>query len=105
MTVPVHSTGAASWLTELLWVAPAKVAGTWRLPTGELRFEQKFQMVSGSSRTEVRTVEIEKGRLRGNQISFRAGDACATGNVDSTTMTGVARTPRGAVDLSATLTR
>src|SRR5687768_6480000 len=37
-----------SWCTALLYIVPAKVGGTWRLPHGELTLEQKFQMVSGT---------------------------------------------------------
>ncbi|MCL2670327.1 MAG: class I SAM-dependent methyltransferase, partial [Syntrophaceae bacterium] len=30
-----------------LWIVPAKVEGSWRLPDGELRITQTFQMLSG----------------------------------------------------------
>ena len=96
-----------TWCTSLLWIVPAKIEGTWRLATGELwlRLDQTFQMVSGTLQTETRTIPIEDGRLRGTEIRFRAGDTRYTGRVDDTTMTGVAQTPSGAVDWSATLTR
>ena len=35
-----------NWCTSLLYIVPAKVAGTWRLPQGELTLEQKFQVIS-----------------------------------------------------------
>ena len=65
-----------TWCTSLLWVVPAKVEGTWRLSDGELSLwlAQTFQMVSGTLRTERGTIPIEDGRLRGAEISFRAGD-------------------------------
>ena len=96
-----------TWCTSLLWVVPAKVEGTWRLSDGELSLwlAQTFQMISGTLRTERGTIPIEDGRLRGTQISFRAGDTRYTGSVDDTTMTGIAQTPNGAVHWSATLTR
>ena len=96
-----------TWCTSLLWIVPAKIEGTWRLAKGELwlRLDQTFQMVSGTLQTETRTIPIEDGRLRGTEIRFRAGDTRYTGRVDDTTMTGVAQTPSGAVDWSATLTR
>jgi len=96
-----------TWCTSLLWVVPAKVEGTWRLSDGELSLwlAQTFQMVSGTLRTERGTIPIEDGRLRGAEISFRAGDTRYTGSVDDTTMTGIAQTPNGAVNWSATLTR
>src|SRR5207344_1449998 len=37
-----------AWCTALLYIVPAKVAGTWQLPQGELTLEQKFQAVSGN---------------------------------------------------------
>src|SRR5689334_1355645 len=37
-----------TWCTALLYVVPANVAGTWRLPHGELKLEQKFQTLWGS---------------------------------------------------------
>ena len=94
-----------TWCTSLLWVVPAKVEGTWRLSEGELSLDQRFQMVSGTLRTETGTIPIEDGRLRGTEIRFRAGDSRYTGSVDDTTMSGVAQTPSGAVNWSATLTR
>lgn len=96
-----------TWCTSLLWVVPAKVEGTWRLSDGELSLwlAQTFQMVSGTLRTERGTIPIEDGRLRGAEISFRAGDTRYTGSVDDTTMTGIAQTPNGTVNWSATLTR
>jgi len=96
-----------TWCTSLLWIVPAKVEGTWRLSGGELalRLAQTFQMISGTLRTETRTIPLEDGRLRGTEIRFRAGDTRYTGRVDDTIMTGVAQTPSGAVGWSATLTR
>ena len=96
-----------TWCTALLWVVPAKVEGIWRLSEGELslRLDQKFQMVSGTLRTQTGTIPIEDGRLRGAEIRFRAGDTRYTGSVDDTTMAGVARTPSGTVGWSATRTR
>jgi SAM-dependent methyltransferase len=96
-----------TWCTSLLWIVPAKIEGTWRLSDGarSLRLAQTFQLVSGMLQTETGTIPIEDGRLRGTEIQFRAGDTRYTGSVDTTTMHGVAQTPSGSVDWSATLTR
>ena len=96
-----------TWCTSLLWIVPAKVEGTWRLSGGELalRLAQTFQMVAGTLGTETGTIPIEDGQLRGTEINFRAGDTRYTGHVDDTTMSGIAQTPSGAVNWSATLTR
>ena len=62
-----------SWCTGLLWIVPAKAGGTHKIPQGELTLKQQFQMLSGSLRTtEGRTVPVE-GRVRGEDISFKAG--------------------------------
>jgi hypothetical protein len=62
-----------SWCTALLWIVPAKVAGTHKTPQGELTLKQQFQMLTGTLRTaEGRTVPVE-GRVRGEEVSFKAG--------------------------------
>ncbi len=94
-----------TWCTSLLWIVPARVQGAWRLGPGELRLDQQFQMLTGSLRVDGRTMPIEVGRLRGTEISFRVGATSYTGRVRGTTMTGVARTPNGAVDWNATRSR
>lgn len=84
-----------TWCTSLLWIVPAKVAGTWRTDTGELVFEQRFQEVSGELRTPDGTVPVTGGRLRGEEIGFEAGGVSYTGRVAGSTMSGTARTPAG----------
>ncbi|MGB5080258.1 MAG: SAM-dependent methyltransferase, partial [Burkholderiales bacterium] len=56
-----------------LWIVPAKVAGDYRLPQGDLVLRQKFQMLSGTLSAGGRTYELEGGRVRGEEITFRAG--------------------------------
>jgi SAM-dependent methyltransferase len=63
---------ATSWCTALFWIVPAKVAGTHKLPQGELVLKQEFQMLSGSLRTEGKTFALE-GKVRGEEITFKAG--------------------------------
>ena len=41
----------SSWCTALLWIVPAKVAGTHKIPQGELTLKQQYQMLSGTLRT------------------------------------------------------
>lgn len=60
------------------WVVPAKLGGNWQsqLPVSgkpqvyEFRFEQKYQMISGSARVNGRTVQMQNARLRGAELSF-----------------------------------
>jgi hypothetical protein len=77
-----------SYCTALLWIVPAKVAGTWQLPQGELALKQTFQMVSGTIRSGNVSTPITNGRLRGDQISFTAAGAQYTGRVNGNVMEG-----------------
>ena len=61
-----------SWCTALFWIVPARVAGQYKLPQGELTLKQSFQMLSGTLRTGERTVPIH-GKVRGEEIVFTAG--------------------------------
>ena len=63
----------SSWCTALLWIVPAKVAGTHALPQGELVLKQQFQMLSGTLSTGGKTFVISDGRVRGEAVSFSAG--------------------------------
>jgi hypothetical protein len=73
-----------SWCTALLWYVPAKVAGTWTLPQGQLTLQQNYQLVSGS----VNGAAIANGRLMGADISFTAGGVQYTGRVSGNSMKG-----------------
>lgn len=77
-----------SWCTSLLYIVPAKVAGTWRLPNGELRLEQKFQILTGTLSSGGARTPLTNGRLRGNQISFMVGGASYAGHVNGDKMSG-----------------
>lgn len=77
-----------SYCTVMLWIVPAKVAGTWQLPQGQLVLKQTFQMISGTIRSGNVSTPITNGRLRGDQISFTAGGAQYTGRVNGNVMDG-----------------
>jgi precorrin-6B methylase 2 len=61
-----------SWCTALLWIVPAKVAGTHRLPQGEVTFKQQFQMLSGTLRAEGKSYALQ-GKVNGEEVVFKAG--------------------------------
>ena len=88
--------------TALLWVVPAPVAGTWKLPEGELVLEQQFQMVTGTLRTSSGTVAIEEGRLRGVGLAFRVGGTSYAGRVRGDVITGTADAGARAIGWRAT---
>jgi hypothetical protein len=74
----------SAWCTVLLWIVPAKVEGTWKMPQGDLTLKQNFQMLSGT----LGTAPIAEGRLRGEEISFKVGDTQYTGRVKGNAMEG-----------------
>jgi SAM-dependent methyltransferase len=71
-TASVGSGCESSWCTALLWIVPARVGGTWKVPQGELTLKQEFQKLSGTLRTEGRTVPVE-GKVNGEEVLFKAG--------------------------------
>jgi SAM-dependent methyltransferase len=77
-----------TWCTALLYVVPARVAGTWRLPQGELTLQQKFQKVSGTLSSGGTSTPIADGRLRGDRLSFTAGGASYEGRVNGEAIQG-----------------
>ena len=73
-----------SWCTALLWIVPAKVAGSWQLADGTLRLKQQFQQVSGSLGSQ----PISDGKLRGSHLTFNVGSTTYSATVAGNTMTG-----------------
>jgi len=74
--------------TALLWIVPAKVEGTWKLPEGELKLTQNFQMISGTLNSGTHSVPLLEGKLKGDLITFRVGDANYIGRVTGSTIQG-----------------
>ncbi|HEX9397851.1 MAG TPA: class I SAM-dependent methyltransferase [Burkholderiales bacterium] len=66
------SCGGSSWCTALLWIIPARVAGSYQLSQGDLTLKQDFQMLSGTLHTGGKTLALQ-GRMNGEEISFKAG--------------------------------
>ncbi|HYH43152.1 MAG TPA: methyltransferase domain-containing protein, partial [Burkholderiales bacterium] len=80
----------ATWCGAHLYIVPAKVAGTWRLPDGELTLEQSFQNVWGTYQTSGISVPIS-GLLRGEEILFSINSVEYSGRVTGDAMKGVAK--------------
>jgi hypothetical protein len=72
-----------SWCTALLWIVPAKVEGTWKMPQGELTLTQQFQMLSGTLGGTPVT-----GKMNGDEITITAGATTYTGRVNGSTIQG-----------------
>jgi len=82
----------ASWCTALLYLVPAKVAGLWRLPTGELELAQDVQRLSGAFMAPGGRKTSVTGRLSGDRIRFTvAGSGEYTGRVHGGEMAGEAK--------------
>jgi hypothetical protein len=78
------SDACTSWCKAMLWVVPAKVAGSWRLGDQTLTLTQQYQMVSGS----LGSTAISNGKLNGDAITFTAGGRTYAGRVNGDRMTG-----------------
>jgi hypothetical protein len=86
--------GCTSYCRANFWIVPAKVAGTWKLPQGELKLEQKYQMLTGTLRNGNVTTPITNGKMTGEQISFTVDGTTFTGKVNGSTMEGTWRATR-----------
>lgn len=84
----VSDASCTSWCTALLWIVPAKVAGTWRAPQGELQLKQDFQVLSGDVAMAGGTTPIQNGRMRGDEIRFSADGADYVARVNGDAMQG-----------------
>jgi SAM-dependent methyltransferase len=81
----------ASWCGAHLYIVPAKAAGAWRMPEGELMLDQAFQYVWGTYETDGISLQVEEGRLRGDEITFTVNKVEYTGRTKGDTMEGVAK--------------
>ena len=76
--------------TARLWIVPARVAGRWQMPQGELRLAQNYQTFSGTLREADGTFPV-RGKLRGAEIFFGNQKSQYTGHVDGDVIDGIAR--------------
>ena len=91
-----------SWCDVLLWIVPAKVAGTWTMPNGRLVLTQENQMVNGTATINGETLTLTKGRMDGDNIMFVAGTQIFNGKVKGSRIEGTITTTNGPVSWSAT---
>src|SRR5690349_15639642 len=78
-----------AWCNVLLIIVPARVAGTWRIPSGELRLAQRYQTISGTLSAGGKELPVSAGRLRGDQITFVADGVTYAGRVRGERMDGL----------------
>jgi SAM-dependent methyltransferase len=86
----------SSWCTAMLYIVPAKVEGTWKLAQGELTLDQDFQMVSGTLNADGKALQLQNGRLKGEEITFSAGGVDYSGRVNGDTISGTTKSAAGA---------
>lgn len=97
----VEGKGCESYYTALLWIVPAKVEGTWKLPQGELTLKQRFQTFSGKLNSGANVTAVN-GKLSGDLINFSIGNANYTGRVSGSTMQGTAESGGNITQWTAT---
>jgi precorrin-6B methylase 2 len=79
--------------TAYMWIVPAKAEGIWQLAQGQLTLAQNFQMVTGTFASGGNTLMITNGRMRGDQLTFSAGNSEYTGRVNGNSMEGTVKGP------------
>ena len=77
-----------TWCTAYLYLVPAKLAGSWKLPTGELRLAQQYPTLEGTLVTpDGREMKVQ-GRVTGDHVRFTGGLDLYTGRVRGQQMYG-----------------
>ncbi len=94
----------SDWCEALLWIVPARVAGTWLLDDGmgTLALTQMHQVLYGSLAVGITEAPVSKARMRGYDIAFTVGDRVYNGRVSGSTMQGAVTGPDGTRDWRAT---
>jgi hypothetical protein len=78
------TTECSSYCRAMLWIIPAKVAGTWQTPQGDLTLSQTYQILTGS----LKGAPIANGKMRGDEISFTVGSNTYRGRVTGNRIEG-----------------
>lgn len=80
-----------SWCVAMLYVVPARVAGTWRLEDGAmLTLEQNYQKLSGTLEAYGIALPVENGRLDGETIRFTVNRVNYEGRASGSVLRGTA---------------
>lgn len=79
-----------AWCDVLLYYVPAKVAGEWNFMGGKLRFDQNYQVVSGSYESAQGKATLGDAKLRGDWISFTVNGTQYSGVVEGDTIRSTA---------------
>src|ERR1019366_3741921 len=88
---PADQTDSFDNRTAYLWIVPAKVEGIWQLAQRGLPLQPNFQMIAGTLKSGGNAETMVADKLRGDQISFIAGNAEYTGRVNGNTIEGTVK--------------
>jgi hypothetical protein len=77
------------------------VDGAWKTGEGEVVFKQTFQMLTGTLKAKGVETQL-KGRLNGERITFKAGDAQYAGQVSGDSIKGTVKSGGGSSEWTAT---
>ena len=77
-----------SWCEAMLYIIPAKVAGSWTMPDGRLTLQQDFQTITGSLESGAETRTIDSGIIRGSELTFTIGGREYSGRVTADLIDG-----------------
>lgn len=77
-----------AWCSAMLYIVPAKVAGTWTLGNARLALEQNFQELSGALGDGRQQWPVSEAKLRGEHISFTVNGVRHEGTVAGDSMQG-----------------
>ena len=80
-----------AWCSVILYIVPAKVAGTWRLPQGELKLEQKAQTLTGTLTAGGVAKTLDIGRVNGEQVVFSVDGIEYSGRLNGDTISGTVK--------------
>lgn len=92
--------GCDNYCTAYLWIVPAKAAGTWKTPTGTLKLEQEFQMLTGSLNSGGKLLKVN-GKMNGYEMTFTAGGTQYRGRISGEKIEGTAKGASGSSAFSA----
>ena len=77
--------------TAYMWIVPAKAEGLWQMAQGTLTLAQNFQMVIGTFASGGNTMMITNGKVRGDQLTFTAGNTEYTGRINDDSIEGTSK--------------
>ena len=76
-----QSQSCESYCKAMLWIVPARVAGTHKTAQGELKLKQQFQKVTGTLRKDGQAIPVE-GKVHGRDVVLTANGQEIRGKVN-----------------------